>query len=231
MDAIAADLRSRLPRARRALGTLGLDALLVTPGADLRYLTGYAVDSSERLTCLVLPAEGAPALVVPRLERAKAEVAGTELIDYRDGADPWRLVAGLLPDGAGRVAVAETMPARHLLPLQAQRPGLAWAGAGPVLGPLRAVKSVAEIEALAEAGAAIDRVHREMGRWLCPGRTEAAVAADLAGAIRDAGHGTADFAIVASGPNAASPHHAAGPRVIAAGDPVVVDIGGTMPSG
>jgi Xaa-Pro aminopeptidase len=70
-----------------------------------------------------------------------------------------------------------------------------------------------------------------MGEWLRAGRTEAEVAAGIAGAIRDAGHETVDFVIVASGPNGASPHHATSDRVIEPGDPVVVDIGGTMPSG
>ncbi len=83
----------------------------------------------------------------------------------------------------------------------------------------------------AAAGAAIDAVHARMAEWLRPGRTEAQVAADIAAAILAAGHATADFTIVASGPHAASPHHETSDRVIRPGDPVVVDIGGTMPSG
>jgi Xaa-Pro aminopeptidase len=73
--------------------------------------------------------------------------------------------------------------------------------------------------------------HRQMGQWLRPGRTETEVAADIAAAIRQAGHATVDFVIVAAGPNAASPHHNTSTRVIERGDPVVVDIGGAMPSG
>ncbi|HEV8282283.1 MAG TPA: M24 family metallopeptidase, partial [Candidatus Limnocylindrales bacterium] len=42
------------------------------------------------------------------------------------------------------------------------------------------------------------------------------------------GHETAQFAIVASGPNSASPHHEASERVIGAGEPIVLDIGGTL---
>jgi Xaa-Pro aminopeptidase len=70
-----------------------------------------------------------------------------------------------------------------------------------------------------------------MGEWLRVGRSEAAVAADIAQGIREAGHATVDFTIVASGPNGASPHHGTSDRVIGAGEPVVVDIGGTMPDG
>jgi Xaa-Pro aminopeptidase len=223
------DLRDRLDRARRALGEHDCQALLVTPGADLRYLTGYPARMSERLTCLVLPADGEPRLIVPRLERPGAEAAGSgvAIVDFPDGAD----ATELLPVARGRVAVTETMPARHLLPLQRRWPAAEWVAAGPILGPLRQIKSSDEVNALAEAGATIDAVHQEMRRWLRPGRTEAEVAADIATAIRAAGHVSADFTIVASGPNGASPHHGSGSRVIEVGDPVVVDIGGTMPSG
>ena len=85
--------------------------------------------------------------------------------------------------------------------------------------------------ALREAGAAIDRVHAAVPGWLRPGRTELEVAADVAAAITGEGHARADFVIVASGPNAASPHHEPSGRVLQPGDAVVVDIGGTMPSG
>ena len=70
-----------------------------------------------------------------------------------------------------------------------------------------------------------------MGEWLQPGRTERSVGADIARAIVDEGHVRVDFVIVASGPNGASPHHEVSDRVIEAGEPIVVDIGGTMLSG
>jgi Xaa-Pro aminopeptidase len=70
-----------------------------------------------------------------------------------------------------------------------------------------------------------------MSKWLKPGRTEREVGRDIANAIIESGHSTVDFVIVASGTNGASPHHEVSDRVINAGEPVVVDIGGTMPSG
>ena len=108
----------------------------------------------------------------------------------------------------------------------------AWlALASRALRPLRIRKTAAEVEALREAGAAIDRVHARVPGWLRAGRTEREVGADIAEAIRAAGHATVDFVIVASGPNAASPHHEVSDRVLEPGDAVVVDIGGMMPSG
>jgi Xaa-Pro aminopeptidase len=88
-----------------------------------------------------------------------------------------------------------------------------------------------EIDSLRRAGQAIDRVHQRMGEWLRPGRTEAEVGRDIAAAIVDEGHVTVNFVIVGSGPNGASPHHQLSDRVIEAGEPVVVDIGGTMSDG
>ncbi len=110
-------------------------------------------------------------------------------------------------------------------------PGARQALASLALRSMRAVKSPAEVAALLKAGQAIDRVHERVPGWLRPGRSELEVAADIGDAIVAEGHATVDFAIVASGPNAASPHHAPSGRLLQAGDAVVVDIGGTMPSG
>jgi Xaa-Pro aminopeptidase len=129
------------------------------------------------------------------------------------------------------VGLADQMWFSHAFALRAALPDARQHLAGAVIAPLRARKSPAEVAALREAGAAIDRVHAAMARWLRPWRTEAEVGADIAAAIVDAGHVCADFVIVAAGPNAASPHHETSDRVIQPGDPVVVDIGGTMPSG
>jgi Xaa-Pro aminopeptidase len=103
--------------------------------------------------------------------------------------------------------------------------------ASTALGDLRARKSPAEVAALQAAGEAIDRVHAMVPGWIRPGKTETQVASEIADAILAEGHVRVDFTLVASGPNAASPHHTASDRVLRPGDAVVVDIGGTMPSG
>ncbi|MET8361110.1 Xaa-Pro peptidase family protein [Micromonospora sp. NPDC005171] len=226
----------RLIAAQRATAAAGLDALLLTPGSDLRYLTGYDAHAGERLTCLVLPAEGEPTLVVPRLERPAAEASpapatGVRIVDHVDGADPYPLVVAALDGPVAALGLADRMWAEQVLGLRAALPDATQRVAGEVLRELRIRKSPAEIAALAEAGAAIDEVHLRMGEWLRPGRTEAEVATDIAAAIRAAGHVTVDFVIVAAGPNGASPHHGTSDRPIGVGEPVVVDIGGTMASG
>jgi Xaa-Pro aminopeptidase len=229
------DYADRLARAREAAAAAGLDALLVTPGPDLFYLTGYAAVALERLTCLVLPVNGDPALVVPTLERPAAEAAqvgglGVRVLDWGETADPYALVAGRL-GAARRVGLDDHMHAAKVLRLRAALPAAEQALAGPALGRLRARKTPEEVAALRAAGEAIDRVHLRMGEWLRPGRTERAVGRDVAGAMAAEGHVRIDFVIVGSGPNGASPHHELSDRVIEPGDPVVVDIGGTTAAG
>jgi Xaa-Pro aminopeptidase len=224
---------ARLAQARSAIGAAGIDALLVTPGADLRYLTGYDAVPLERLTCLVVRAAGDPVLVVPTLERPAAEASPARSLEIRDWGetdDPVALVAALVR-GARRVAVDDHMWAEKVLRFRAAMPEVDQVLAGGVLGSLRMRKSPAEVAALRDAASAIDRVHARMGEWLRAGRTEADVAADVTTAILSEGHARVDFVIVASGPNGASPHHEVGDRVVRPGDPVVVDIGGTSAAG
>lgn len=212
----------------------GIDVLLVTPGTDLRYLTGYDAIPLERLTCLVVPGSGEPFLVVPRLELPAAQAVpglGLELVAYDETDDAYTLIARRLPPSVRVAGVDDHMWAAKVLAFRAAMSTVDQALAGRVLRELRMRKRPDEVESLRRAAHAIDQVHAQMGQWLRPGRTERAVAADIRAAIVAAGHAEVDFAIVAAGPNGASPHHEVSDRTIAVGDVVVVDIGGRMPDG
>ncbi len=222
---------SRWQRAQQAAADRGIDALLITPGADLRYLTGYVALPLERLTCLVLPSSGAPTLVVPALERAAAEASGidVQIATWNETEDPFALVASLVGD-ATTIGLDDHMWASRVFALGEALPGADQVLGGSIVQDLRIRKDAEEAAALREAGLAIDRVHQRMGEWLRPGRTEREIGADIAAAILTE-HETCDFVIVGSGPNGASPHHEVSDRVIEVGDPVVVDIGGTTAAG
>ncbi|MGY1745878.1 M24 family metallopeptidase [Blastococcus sp. SYSU D00695] len=230
----------RVHDARDVAAELGLDLLVLTPGSDLRYLSGYHAHAMERLTALAVPRRGEPFLVVPRLEAPMVDASpagglGLEVLAWDETDDPFALLAraatGRLGAAPSRVAVGARTWAEHALGVQRALPGSALELATPVLDRLRMVKTAAEIEELAVAGAAIDRVHARMAAFLRVGRTEAEVGADIAAAILAEGHAAVDFTIVGSGPNGASPHHELSDRVVQAGDLVVVDIGGELPSG
>lgn len=226
----------RTAAAARAAADAGLAGLVITPGYDLRYLVGSRAQTFERLTALVVPAVGDPSIIVPRLELAALRESavpelGVAVHDWVDGEDPYQLVAEVLGgESPVTVAVTDSMPALHLLPLAdvlATVPVLAT----DVLRTLRMVKDAAEVDALRKAGAAIDRVHARVPEFLVPGRTEADVAADIAEAIVGEGHSEVAFIIVGSGPHGADPHHECSDRELVAGDIVVVDIGGPYDPG
>ncbi|MDQ1483981.1 MAG: hypothetical protein QOF35_2057 [Actinomycetota bacterium] len=231
----ASELTSRMERARNGLLRTQADALLVTPGADLRYLTGYDAVPLERLTCLILTAGGQRYLVVPALEEAAAQASpvtglGVQIVSWQETQDPVAMVAGILGD-VSTVALDNRMWAEKVLAFRTAMPQAQQVAAGPVLQDLRMRKSAVEIRELRIAAGAIDRVHAQMAQWLRVGRTEREVGRDIAEAIIAEGHARVDFVIVASGPNAASPHAEASDRVLQAADVVVVDIGGTTEAG
>ncbi|MGE0140877.1 MAG: aminopeptidase P family protein [Ilumatobacteraceae bacterium] len=223
----------RMVRARSSMDAAGVDVMLLSVGSDLPYLTGYHAMPLERLTMLVVPRDSEATLVVPRLEAPRV-VARPDVFTIRpwdETDDPIGLVAGL----AGRpdvVAVGDTMWARFLVDLLAHWPSssTSYRRSTVVMNALRMRKDAAEIAALHAAGAAADRVALQLQGGEIPliGRTEAQVSADISARLIAEGHDVVNFAIVAAGANAASPHHEAGARVIVEGDLVLTDFGGTM---
>jgi Xaa-Pro aminopeptidase len=216
----------------------GVDVLLLSLGADLPWLCGYTAMPLERLTMLVVPpagADGQPVLVVPELEEARvAPVPDVFTVHaWGENEDAFAVVSDLVRRFAGKapvLAVSDRAWASTVLRLQEAHPDAAWRPASTVTAPLRAVKDDAEIKALAAAAAAADRVADALlgGEVALVGRTEREISGELTRRLLEEGHDRVNFAIVASGPNSASPHHEAGGRTIAAGDPIVCDFGGSM---
>lgn len=228
----ANDYASRIARTIRHAMDAGLAGVLIAPGPDLVWLTGYEPTAlTERLTLLILSAQLRPTLLVPTLERADAEAVaeatGVEIVDWGDDADPYRVAGAILPPGHA-FGVSDSTWSSHLLGLQKALPGTRYHSLSDCLPMLRAVKDNAELYRLTAAGAAADATYNEVVRTPFAGRREDEVAADLAWLLRRFGHERVDFTIVGSGPNGADPHHEAGDRVIGRGDAVVLDFGGLM---
>ena len=215
------------------MAELGVDALLLSHGADLPWLTGYRAMPLERLTMLVLPETGDAVLVVPVLEAPRVAAADTlfTVAAWSDAEDPSTWSSRSFPGRRRRGT-----PSGHLRSrLDHHRAGAAAPVAGGGVdrglhrhrsppggqGRLRAGR-------LRLAGAAADRVAAmlQAGKIGLVGRTESEVSAQLATLLIAEGHHQVNFAIVGSGPNAASPHHEAGDRVIGPGETVVCDFGG-----
>jgi Xaa-Pro aminopeptidase len=242
---------ARIARAQAALPTEDAYALLVGVGAHMQWLTGYGAHEIPRITMLVLPATGRATLVMPRLELPAAQTctaAQAGLIDlapWEETEDPFALIAdkleasdsrpeiqlGALGGAWGRLGgllVSDRLWAIHLLRLQAALPDAAFGLASTVLSPMRAIKDAEEIELLRRAAHAADRVVEQIAAGRLIGRSEAEVSREVRDRLVAEGHDEAAFAVVASGPNGASPHHEVSEKVIEAGEPIVLDIGGRL---
>ncbi len=223
------DYPARMGRARALMAARGLDALLLSVGADLPYFTGYRAMPLERLTMLVLPAKGPATLVVPALEAPRVTPCpeAFTLQPWAETEDPVAAVARLC-EPARRLAVGDTTWAVFLLALQERLPGASFAAASTLTGELRMCKEAAEIALLRRAGEAADRVVARLDGSRFSGKAERQLSAEIAAMVVEEGHEAATFSIVGSGPHGASPHHEAGSRVIREGDAVVLDFGGRL---
>ena len=224
----AAEYRRRRERASALLAERGIAALIVGAGSDLAYLAGYRIFTSERLTALVIGADGRAVLVVPALEAPRASAAAPDLVlrEWQETDDPYGLAAAAF-GGAGDIAVGDQLWAAFVLRLQDALPDRRFRVASEITRLLRTRKAPEELAALREVGASADRAYARVRDLEFAGRREEQVATEIARLLRDEGHEEVTFTIVASGPNGASPHHHTGDRVIAKGDAVVLDFGGT----
>ena len=225
----------RLHAAQKAAADKGIDLLLIGTGPDFAYLTGSWVSSHERLTVLVVPQQGnawiaAPNTDITDIKAAPVGELDVELRGWKDGENPYEFALRGAGDGLGKVALGQSLTADHVLRFQALLPHASYELATYALAELFTRKDEAEIAELRKAGHAIDAVHAQVPQLLQAGRTEAEVAHELEKLILQE-HSVIDFVIVGSGPNGANPHHSFSDRVLAEGEPVVVDIGGTLPSG
>ncbi|MDA8262089.1 MAG: aminopeptidase P family protein [Actinomycetota bacterium] len=225
---------ARLVGVQRVLEETGTDALVLSLGADLPWLTGYEAMPLERLTALVVARGETPVLFVPELEapRVRPDDGLFSLKPWAEGSDPYELVADLLGKAAS-VAVSDRMWATALLEIQRRSPRAAYSAASSLLAPLRGQKDAVELLLLARAAHITDIVAEEILAGEVPllGKPEREVSADISARLVAHGLQRVNFAIVGSGPNSASPHHEPGARVISAGDPVVLDFGGVFALG
>ncbi|CAN5627316.1 Xaa-Pro peptidase family protein [soil metagenome] len=214
----------RQRRLRAVLSAAGVDAAIVPPSGDLVYLTGIDLHLSERLTLLVVPAEGAPTLVLPKFEadRIPPDLATST---WLEDDDPLPVLLAALPAGARTLAFGERVAASNLLGVGEALPETRLLALERVTGGVRAVKDDVELAALRGAAAATDRAFATFLESPLEGTTEAEAAARLALSLRGEGLAT-PFASCAAGANAASPHHASGTHVIARGEGVLFDFGG-----
>jgi Xaa-Pro aminopeptidase len=216
----------RIAAVQRSMAQRGVDALLVSVGSDLPYLAGYRAFPMERITALVVPVHGEAALFVPRLEAPRID-STVAVCPWNETEDPLDAIAARLA-GSATIAVGDQMWASFLLAFQRRLPDAAFVDAEPLMAEHRVTKDPDEIAALRDAAHGVDLVADQLEGIRFSGRTEREVSRLVTDLTLEAGHDSVSFAIVASGPNGASPHHEPENRVIEHGDAIVVDFGGRV---
>ena len=214
---------------RELLDVLGVDGLLLTHLPNVRYLTAF--DGSTG--ALLLTAASCRLLVDGRyytsarerveggagLQHVSVELAARSLDDAIANAAS-ELQVRRLGVEAGVMTIAQFSRLQKMLPLDlipTER----------VVESKRLVKDEAEIAVFRRAGRMLSAAAAEVLGAVEPGRTEQELAVLIDVALRRAGFAKPAFeTIVASGPNSALPHARPGTRVLAPGDPVVLDFGG-----
>ena len=222
------DYAGRVSSLQERMTAEGVDIVLLSVGADLPYFTGYEAMPSERLTVLVVPAEGEAVLFVPALEAPRVDPGEFEIRPWSETESPVELAASVA-SSPSKVAVGDHMWSVFLTRFQRVWTTSEWTAASEITSALRIRKDDAEIDLLRRAAHAVDRVMARIPHEVrFAGRSELDVARDLADMTVEEGHDVAEFTIVAAGRNGASPHHHPGDRTIEDGDLVVCDFGGRL---
>ncbi|MDI6809713.1 MAG: Xaa-Pro peptidase family protein [Candidatus Eisenbacteria bacterium] len=221
----------RVKRARRLLKDFELDCLLIPPSADLLYLTGIKKTQSERLFLFVVPRKGIPCFLAPTLEKdfIKSSTDSCLIFTWEDGKNPIFPLVDILEaygSGRGRTAVGDELWSCHQLEMTGVLRRVQFVSASPVMSRLRSVKEPAELQLMRKAARLTENVLASTLRVITPGMREEEIAAIILDALGRSGLDE-PWAIVASGPNSAIPHHNSGARKLRRLEPLLLDIGGT----
>jgi Xaa-Pro aminopeptidase len=229
---MATQYQRRIETARQQMAAQGIDGMLLTPGPDLYYLTGFEVYGGERLVALLLPRGGEPLFLVPEMNVAQAaanEAGITSVQGWTDAdgyVEPLGTASRQLGWTEGSLAIDDETRAAFLLDWQTVCPRARFTKAGAVMRHLRERKGTEELSALRRAGQVADGVIAAAHAACRPDATEAQVARIVTAAMHDLEPVCHVYGcIVASGPHSALPHHETGSRPLQAGDVVILDYG------
>jgi Xaa-Pro dipeptidase len=221
--------KERATRAKEILKERGADALLLFPGADIGYFTGFSIGPSERIAAALIPFDDEPVLIVNELEK---ELRGqeswiTELEVWREHQDPVELLASLLKQfqlDRAVIGIAEDAPWGWVNKLKSRVSDCHFVDATMYLSEMRMVKSKEELDYMKMACEVTDSSLESSFEHLQTGMTEKELSSLLGNEIRSRG-GENPFNIVLFGERAALPHGRPADRKLRDGDVVLVDTG------
>ena len=230
-------MRKRIQQVKTAMAAHGIHTLLTFDPKNVNYLTGFHTTARPiwqigRTACL-LSADGTWRLFLPApWDREYAPPPGCETVSYTGGDEGLaRALCGHHPTDSRKRTAADldAVPAPLYRALNRCGRGDQLADARLLLARCRMIKSPAEIRLLEQAVGLIDLGLKTAGEAVTEGAAEQEVQARVDAAMTLAGSQGCGFTTkVISGPNGSYPHHVAGPRKIAAGSAVIVDLSASV---
>ncbi len=210
----------------------GYDALLLFPGPNIAYYTGFNIGLSERLAAALIPLDGKPTFIVNKLEE---ELRGqtpwfNEKAIWLEDEDPVAILAETMKGrglGSGKIAIPEEAPWGWVNRLQAALPDAHLVDASDHIGHVRMVKTTQELEWMMMACHAADKALEYGLKKLHTGMTEAELSSTLTDEMKSLG-GSQTFIDVLFGERAALPHGNPGEIRLKPGDEILVDMGCTI---
>ncbi|NJE03564.1 Xaa-Pro peptidase family protein [Thermococcus sp. MV11] len=216
----------RLQKLASLMKEKNFDGAVISPGTNLYYLTGLKIhEAGERLTVLVVSADGNYHLLAPGLY--ENVVRNFPVTFWRDGENPYHKLAWILAElelSSGRLLIEDTMRADWLINI-IKLGRFEFHPLSSLMRELRMRKDKHEIEMMKHAAKAADRIFDEILSWDLLGMRERELALKIELAVRELSDGISFEPIVASGENAANPHHEPGERRLRKGDMVILDYG------
>ena len=220
----------RMSGARILMREIQGHGLFLTPGTDMRYMTGLTVGRSERLIALILPLEGDPVLICPAFEKdlIAASPAGIEdVLVWDEDEDPFDLVVKAFKklglQGKRKIAIGGTVWYDNLARLTKVLPELEITSAGRVVGLLRERKSESEVKVMRAAVRITEDAIASAQRQVREGIREEEVAGLIHTHFKS--HGLRGGGLVQFGPRSAIPHNPTSDRALAANEMILIDFG------
>lgn len=216
-------IEQRLGRVRNLLPGLGVDGLLVSQPQNRRYLSGFTGSNGA---LLITATHAFIATDFRYYEQVGRQSPNYELV--REKRELVEVLAAMLQEAAVTWLgfEAEHVTVAELEAWQQVAPAVQWRPVRQAVEGLRAIKDEAEVEALRRAIALTDEALAAALAGARPGMTESELAWSIESYMRTHGaHAVAFELIVGGGPNSALPHARPGDTPLAAGEPIVIDIG------
>ncbi len=218
---------NKIKRLIKGAESLGIDAVVIVPGPNLRYLIGLEFIALERLIALVIPVSNSPLLIIPELERERVEKSGliklVDVVSYSDSENPYELLVSMLKKlNTLRIGVEGTIQYRIAGKLLAK--GFKLSEVDHLLQELRIVKDDSELRIIESAVRIVEESIVEGYRNLKPGISERELSRIVRDRAEELGAEEAPYCIVQSGPNTALPHAVPSSRKVLEGDVVLFDV-------